>query len=117
MLAREQGWPFIPEIHLFHNREKCQKFVIKRLGKSYCFHEADAQALCENGVAVVLIECESDWDTDAAMLVHEACHIVQQQCRDICESEPGDEYMAYCMQIVSQALFEAHRKWRQRHGK
>ena len=117
MLARKMGWPFIPEIHLFHDKEKCRRFMLDRLGESPEFIDnAGAQTWCDNNVAVVFMDYSSDdRAVDYGLLVHEACHVVQMQCDFICEENPGDEYIAYCTQVVSQALFIAHDKWMRKH--
>lgn len=41
----------------------------------------------------------------AAMLVHEAVHIVQSFMEALGEKEPSKEFQAYCTQWVSQQLF------------
>jgi hypothetical protein len=47
----------------------------------------------------------------AALLVHEAAHVWQAHCRDIGESNPGDEQEAYAIQAIAQELmFEFSRR-------
>ncbi len=38
MKARADDWPFLPEVHLFHDEDKCRKFVRKLLGREPEFH-------------------------------------------------------------------------------
>lgn len=51
----------------------------------------------------------------AAMIAHEAVHVVQMLWRDIGEKEPGDEAEAYAVQhIVQFCLQEAYKTGRER---
>jgi len=43
--------------------------------------------------------------TVAALLVHEAVHIFQWWCDGVGETNPSDEFEAYCIQWISQQLF------------
>lgn len=42
-----------------------------------------------------------------ALLVHEAAHVWQEECRLIGEKEPSSEMEAYCLQNLAQGLFQA----------
>lgn len=115
MKALEESWPFVPELHLFHSREKADRFIRKRLDKRPRFLDAGAQTWCESGLAVVLITTppETAWHTDAALLCHEAYHVVSMHYRDCMgEESPSEEFVAYGVQVISKALFEAHEKWK-----
>jgi hypothetical protein len=45
-----------------------------------------------------------------ALLVHEAVHIWQETKRHYTETNPGDEIEAYCIQGITESLFEAYFK-------
>jgi len=44
----------------------------------------------------------------AAILVHEAVHVWQQHCKDIGETNPGDEQEAYAIQFISSRLMREY---------
>lgn len=115
MKALETAWPFVPEVRLFHDREKCRRFVRKRLDKEPRFIGAGAQTWYADDVAVVLIECDASWHAEAALLCHEAVHVASMHFAHIGEEHPNEEFTAYLVQIVSRALFESHEKWKRRH--
>lgn len=113
MKALSESWPFIPEVHLFHNREKADRFIRKRLGMVPRFLSTGAQTWSVGGTAVVLMEYSGDCNTEAALLVHEAYHVAYRHFRDyVGEEQPSEEFMAYGVQVVSKALFKAHGTWR-----
>ena len=60
----------------------------------------------------LVIVCMRDWETRngveiAGLLVHEATHIWQESMRNIGETSPSDEFMAYGIQNLSQELMDA----------
>lgn len=104
----------MPEIRLYHSREKARK-VLERQGiPPETIPNADAQTwLKEDGsMAVVLY---SNWTgdvaKDAAMLAHEATHIMLYAMESIGEYEPAEEEMCYVVQAVTLALFDMHLRW------
>ena len=119
MRALEESWPFVPELHLFHDQSKADRFIRRRLDKRPRFIDAGAQTWCEGGLAVVLITTPPDtaWHTDAALLCHEAYHVVSMHYDYLGEESPSEEFVAYGVQVISKALFEAHEKWKSRQFK
>lgn len=115
MKALKESWPFVPELHLFHSREKADRFIRRRFDRMPKFIDTGAQSWCVDGLAVVLITTppETAWHTDAALLCHEAYHVVSMHyCDYIGEESPSEEFVAYGVQVISRALFEAHEKWK-----
>jgi hypothetical protein len=117
--AMEEAWPFMPELHLFHNKDKADRFIRKRLDKRPRFTDTGAQTWCEDGLAVVLImtPLETAWHTDAALLCHEAYHVVSMHYDCLGEESPSEEFVAYGVQVIAKALFEAHEWWQARQFK
>lgn len=109
MKAMKASWPFLPEVRLFHDRDKCRRFLHK-LGKEPRFLSTGAQTWYSDEVAVVLIECDNTWHAEAALLAHEAVHVVSFHYSALGEENPSEEFVAYGVQVVSRALFEAHEK-------
>lgn len=119
MRALKESWPFVPELHLFHSREKADRFIRRRLDKRPRFFDTGAQTWCEDGLAVVLITTppETAWHTDASLLCHEAYHVVSMHYDWLGEESPSEEFVAYGVQVISKALFEAHDKWKSKRFK
>lgn len=115
MKCRDESFPFIPEIHLFHTRNKTEKFIRKKLDRMPRFLDTGAQTWCEDGVAVVYMNCCGDWHADAALLAHEAYHVVSMHYAYLGEESPSEEFVAYGIQVVCKALFEAHERWKTKH--
>ena len=102
--------PFIPEMRLFHSREKCLAWCEKK-GVDVPLVDTDAQTFDVDGIQVVLFEGSSDdvwWD---ALLIHEAYHVVCNHLQNIGEELAGEEITAYMLQVVSGALIYKHHKW------
>lgn len=116
MKASDESFPFIPEIHLFHNKDKADRFIRKHFDSMPRFFDTEAQTWCEDGMAVVLIStpAETGWHVDAALLCHEAYHVVSMHYDYLGEEHPSEEFVAYGVQVVSKALFEAHDRWKQK---
>lgn len=114
MKALEEIWPFMPELHLFHSQDKADRFIRKNFDKRPLFTGEDGQTWYEDGMAVILMTTppETDWHADAALLVHEAYHVVSEHYAYLGEERPSQEFMAYGMQVVSEALFGAHDRWK-----
>lgn len=114
MKAKDESFPFIPELHLFHSKDKAERFIRKHFDKRPIFFDAGAQTWCEDRIAVVLMSTPTDtpWHTEAALLCHEAYHVVSMHYDYLGEENPSEEFVAYGVQVVSQALFEAHDKWK-----
>ena len=108
-------YPFIPNMRLFHDREKCLRWFERNYGSVPRLHDSAAQTIsCEDG-DVVLMECICEEVWEDALLVHEACHVVSNHLSRIMEDSPGEEVLAYMMQVVSGALMHAHHEWREKH--
>ena len=106
-------WPFLPEVRLFHDRDKCRRFLRKQ-GMEPRFLNTGAQTWYADEVAVVLFECDNTWHAEAALLAHEAVHVTSAHFDELGEESPNEEFMAYGVQVVSRALFEAHEKWKRK---
>lgn len=108
-----------PELHLFHSRKKCRSFL-ERIGwDPDRFRDADAQTWCgwaRDGVycAVVLMEADSSWHAEAALLAHEAVHVAEAVTREL--GIDDEEARAYMCQSASYELFVAHERWKRNHG-
>lgn len=108
----------LPALHLMHSRKKCRRLV-ERLGWKWDPLEADALTMCGWGGdgdfhAVVLMEADSSWHADAALLAHESVHVAEATARQL--GVDDEEFLAYMVQGVSQALFEGHDRWKRKHG-
>jgi len=116
MKARDESFPFIPEVHLFHSKQKAERFIHKAFDKRPLFSDAGAQTWCEDGIACVLMNTPIDtaWHVDAALLCHEAYHVVSMHYDYLGEEQPSEEFVAYGIQVVALALFEAHDKWKKK---
>ena len=119
MRALKERSPFIPEVHLFHNRDKFAKFFKRTYGTipELC-DDAGAQAWCDNGVACVLVQYGvDDRITEYSLLVHEAWHVIEMHYAWLGEEHVGGEFAAYGVQVVSDALMRAQKRWRKGKGK
>lgn len=107
---------FMPEVHLFHNRGKCARFVRRIGGHSEPMDGKDAQTWFFGGdgksIAVVLFEADADWHAEAALLAHEAVHVALDMARHL--GIEDDEVIAYTAQDVAEGLFRAHDEWKRR---
>ena len=115
MIALKASFPFIPEIHLFHSRKKAERLIRKAMDRVPRFIDgAGAQTWCDKGIGVVFMSpaLDSDWHADAALLAHEAVHVVLMHFAYLGEEDPNEEFVAYGVQVVSKALFEAHERWK-----
>ena len=113
MIALDEKFPFVPEVHIFHSRAKADRYIRKHIDTIPRFLDAGAQTWSNDSVAVVLMEYEGEATTEAALLVHEAYHVVSYHFGEYLGDEhPSEELMAYGIQMVSKALFEAHDKWK-----
>jgi len=113
MKAKEEQFPFIPEVRLFHDKKKCRRFMRKHFdGEREFMGDEFAQTWYERGVAVILFPFDRDWHGDAALLCHEAYHAIMRHFEYLGEDAPGEEFVAYGIQSISKSLFEAHEKWK-----
>lgn len=113
MIVENHANPFIPELHLFHSRKKYAKFVERHDGDCSEMSDAAGQMTYMDGMAAILIDCDEDWHSEAALLVHEAYHAAVAHFIALGETEPGEEVMAYAIQVISGSLFYAHDEWKQ----
>ena len=107
-----------PELHLFHSRKRCARYL-RRLGWDAGFLDTDAQTWCgwcSDGLyrAVVLMEADSSWHAEAALLAHEAVHVAEAVTRELRIDD--EEARAYMVQSASYELFCGHERWKRKHG-
>ena len=108
--------PPMPDLYLFHSRDKCVS-KLRELGWDGDGPlGTDAQTWLVGRSAVVLIEYSGDWHSEAAMLCHEAVHVADGWLRALGEDRPTDEERAYLTQCVAEPLFRGHERWKERHG-
>lgn len=115
MRVKAKANPFIPEVHLFHDRAKYRRFVEKKVGECE-ISDAEGQTVYVDGIAAILITSNASWHNEAALLTHEAVHAVMSHLGWLGDEAPSEEVLAYAVQIVSGALFHAHEDWKVRHG-
>jgi hypothetical protein len=117
MRALKSRWPFVPDVMLFHSRAKCEKYIRKHFGYEPDFCDPpSAQTWYHDGTAVILMSCDLDWHDEAALLAHESYHAVLRHYAYLGEEEPGEEFVAYGLQVISKGLFVAHEKWKEKRG-
>lgn len=102
----------VPDVRLFHNAKKCERYVKSRFGCMDGLLDTGAQMWYNDGRAVVLMSYDGRPETEAALLVHEAYHVATSHMDYLGEDEPGEEVMAYLVQTVSNGLFVAHARWK-----
>lgn len=105
-----------PDVHLFHDRDKCKRFLAKIHVKPTEFFDTGGQMFYHDGTAVVLMEHTGKPETEMALLVHEAYHVAIAHMEWLGEDEAGEETMAYLIQTISNGLFIAHEKWQRKKG-
>lgn len=124
----EIGGGILPEmeIALTHSKKKARKAIRKAMGREQvdAFEESSGDACttfitdAETGDRRYLIwmtnTLEFSAAQDAALLCHEAVHVVSDYLQSIGEDEPGDELVAYAVQFVAQNLIELHFDWKKR---
>lgn len=101
----------LPDVHLFHSRKKCKRFL-KRHGIKTKLYDTEGQMIYQDGVAVVLMEHLGRPSTEQALLVHEAYHVAVAHMGWLGEDDYGEESMAYLLQTVTAGLFDAHEAWK-----
>lgn len=104
----------VPEIHLFHSRKRCTRYLRRRFGDCEMY-DTPGQMWYQDGVAVVLMTHSGRPTTEQSLLVHEAYHVAVAHMEFLGEDDAGEETMAYLLQTISDALFGAHERWRRRH--
>ena len=119
MRALKERSPFIPEVHLFHDREKFVRFFRKAYGADpEIVEDAGAQAWCDKCVAAVLMQYDGGDDvTELSLMCHEAYHIAELHYAYLGEENVGGEFMAYGVQIVGDGLMRAHLEWKDKRCK
>lgn len=116
MKANSDIGMMVPDVHLFHDKGKCKKFLEGKMHVKAKFYDTDGQMFYDNGSAVVLMEHKGRPETELSLLVHEAYHAAVAHMEWLGEDEAGEETMAYLIQSISHGLFVAHRKWKRRKG-
>lgn len=107
----------VPEVHLFHSRDRmaawCEGHGIDLAHIE--FLDADAQTWTwRNGTEMrvtVLLENVEGGASNAALLAHEATHIALNVLSELGEDDYGDETLAYLVEAFTKALLKAHNKW------
>lgn len=120
------GYLPIPYVKLFHSKSKLCKFAHK-FGidtssfpgdASVRFIEPDDESTSRDWYALVFLgKQDMDDNHRAALLAHEASHIVRQVNIFNGETDPGSEANAYLLQCITLGLLEADDKWRKKHGR
>lgn len=112
------------EIALVHSKKKAKKLIEKYGGKvDHVFDSALATTtwieIDNQNLFLVWIDkrIKATEDQELSILAHEAEHIKQHYFESLNEDNPGIEVEAYVMQWVTHSLFDAHRKWKQKHSK
>ena len=105
-----------PEVHLFHSRGKCKRFLNKKMHVKANFYDTDGQMFYDNGRAVILMEHVGKPETELSLLVHEAYHAAVAHMEWLGEDEAGEETMAYLLQTIAHGLFVAQQKWKHKKG-
>jgi len=103
----------LPEVHLFHNRKKCARFLKRRKLKAELF-DTEGQMIYRGGLAVILMEHVGKDSTELALLVHEAYHAAEAHMEWLGEDSYGEESMAYLLQTITAGLFDAHFRWKEK---
>lgn len=113
----------LPEIRLYHDKEKCDKFLSKHTNQTSddtMMAQVITFGSCGDQHCVVLMpdEPDSDWLGDMELLVHEATHCTIYAFESIGEDRPGEETFCYMEQAIATALIKAHFEWKeQRRGR
>lgn len=114
MLAQKMMWPFVPEIHLFHSRDKCRKFLMRDGTEPEFIDGVGAQTWCKDDYAVVYMGYRGKRRKELSLLCHEAYHVASMQFSYMGEDNPSDEFLAYGTQVAFHALMKAHERWRRK---
>lgn len=121
------GCPMPPmEVMLFHSERKMMRNLAERGVTFKQMENVDATTTAitlDDGsrVYAVLLRMEQLADTplDAqrSLLVHEAVHVAARYFEDMGESHPGEEELAYTVQLASSLLFELHDRYLEKESK
>lgn len=104
-----------PEVHLFHNSRKFERFCEKELGGTELI-DTDGQMTYCDGVAAIKMTHSGNQETELSLLVHEAYHAAVAHMEWMGENDAGEETMAYLMQTITNGLFVAHARWKRKHA-
>lgn len=119
MRVRVRANPFVPEMHLFHDRRKFLRFCRREYGVTDDLGTT-AQMTYGHGSCAVLFDTtglERDLASDFAMLAHEAYHVAVARLEELGEDRYGEETVAYLVQVISGSLCSAHIDWMGSHGR
>lgn len=105
-----------PEVHLFHSRKKCKRYLKKHFAGKCKIYDTEGQMVYGDGVAVILMEHVGKPETELSLLVHEAYHAAVAHMEWLGEDEAGEETMAYLIQTIANGLFIAHMEWKSKNG-
>ena len=116
MRANSSSDMMVPNVHLFHSRKKCRKFLKRNGWKKVKFYGTGAQMMYSDGMAVILMEHEGDPIGEASLLVHECYHAAYHHMDWMGEDDYGEESMAYLIQTIAHGVLSAHGAWKAKHG-
>lgn len=105
----------LPDVHLFHSRKKCKRFLKRNGFDDVELYDTEGQMIYSDGLSVVLMEHNGRRSTELALLVHEAYHAAEAHMSWLGEDRYGEESMAYLLQTITAGLFDAHLRWRKKH--
>lgn len=109
------------ETALYHDEAKLRRDLVSRGIECPELSGAPAQTFPETldgGTVHFVLLRPSDqplW-AQLALLAHEATHIAERYFEELGEDEPASEERAYVVQSASGCLFDAHLRWREKHG-
>lgn len=116
MRANSEIGLMAPEVHLFHSRKKCEKYLKGHFAGKCELFGTEGQMVYGGGIAVVLMEHRGKPETELSLLVHEAYHAAVAHMGFLGEDDAGEETMAYLIQTIANGLFEAHERWKRGKG-
>lgn len=100
----------VPDVHLFHDKRKCKKFIKNKMGAVPQFYDTEGQMFYSDGVVAILMQHKGSTETELSLLVHEAYHAAVAHMEWIGEDKAGEETMAYLIQTIANGLFAAHER-------
>lgn len=112
-MRANSGGILVPEVHLFHSRDRFAKYIRKHFGEAVDLG-SEGQMTYQDGVAVVLMGYDGDTFSELSLLAHESYHAAIAHMAWLREDDAGEETMAYLIQTIADGLFRAHAEWKAR---